>query len=132
MSTMIVGDKHISAILNFIAFGGRTTSVWDGKKSYDLHVLEERLVVGQILTDMNNSAYEHNYKHPHEPIKFVYDASATSLSPMEALKAMQCLEYNSDEAKHWEGSQAQKLIRNLFDKGIALLPGYDKAKWRIE
>lgn len=53
------------------------------------------------------------------------------LSPVEALKALDCYTYQSCEHDGWKASQAYAFCDALRDTLIGELPGYAEAKWSI-
>lgn len=53
------------------------------------------------------------------------------LSPVEALKAIDCYIYQSCEHDGWEASLAHSFCLTLQSRLIGMLPGYDDAPWGI-
>lgn len=51
------------------------------------------------------------------------------LSPVQALKALDCYEYQSCEHEEWEASEVHDFCRVLRKRLITLLPGYEEAPW---
>ena len=48
---------------------------------------------------------------------------------VEALKALDCYEYQSCEHPEWETSEAFEFCRAMRNLLIGCLPGYDAAQW---
>ncbi len=62
--------------------------------------------------------------------RFAY--SARPLSPVQLIKAVHCLDYQSCETEDWESSIAWRICRAIIAAATGRLPGYDRAKWEIE
>ena len=52
--------------------------------------------------------------------------------PVEILKAVQALDYQSCEVKGWGETQAHQHLNWIQSRAISMLPGYDSAPWSIE
>ena len=55
-----------------------------------------------------------------------------SLKALEAIKAIDCLVYQSCEHPEWDGSTAQVFLTALSGGLTSYIPGYDDAAWEIE
>lgn len=67
-----------------------------------------------------------------EPITagdFARAAFANNPSPVQVLKSIACLEYQSCEHPGWTDSEAHAFLRALERRAINALPGYDEAAW---
>lgn len=53
------------------------------------------------------------------------------LSPVEVIKACDCLSYQSCEHPEWESSEAYKLLEAIREAAIGQIPGYSEASWEI-
>ncbi len=53
------------------------------------------------------------------------------IDPVQTLKACNCYDYQSCEARDWEESEAYAYIQALKEAAIRVLPGYDDAEWEI-
>lgn len=53
------------------------------------------------------------------------------LTAVEALKAIDCYEYQSCEHPEWHGSEARRLCDALRQRLIGALTGYDEAPWEV-
>ena len=62
----------------------------------------------------------------------VYDAFATSLRPIDVIKACHCQEYQSCEHDGWETSTAKAIVDAIEGAASRALPGYDDAPWEIK
>jgi len=65
-----------------------------------------------------------------KPYKF--PPNTKRLTIIQALKALDCYEYQSCEHLEWEASAAHKFCINFRTALIAFLPGYEEAAWSIE
>jgi len=54
-----------------------------------------------------------------------------ALSPVTILKLCNCLAYQSCETDDWETTNAHKLLQQIKDAAIRILPGYDEAPWEL-
>lgn len=54
-----------------------------------------------------------------------------TLSPVAVLKLCNCLAYQSCETDDWETTNAYKLLQQIKDAAIRILPGYEDAPWGL-
>jgi len=131
MSAFIVSPDHIAAIVGTDAF---TRNVRWAITETPLELEASALV---LLTE-NTKSVNHRYREADQPdpdgVPFsLIDRYITSpLTPVELLKAITCLEYQSCEHPGWAGSPAETLCRRAKANAIASLEGYDEAPWGIE
>ena len=57
---------------------------------------------------------------------------STALNPVTILKLCNCLSYQSCESEDWETTNAYKLLQQIKDAAIRILPGYEEAPWGID
>jgi hypothetical protein len=129
MSAFVVDQAHINAIVTWANHFHRQLS------SDTMADDPERL--GQLLLDANIASVNYRYAHKpeaqSEPEKFVWRPSrARELTAVEAIKALQCLDYQSCEVQDWRASREAKIISALKSVAISELPGYDTAPWSID
>ena len=53
----------------------------------------------------------------------------STIDPVQVLKAIDCLNYQSCEHESWEASESFAFLRSLKSRAIHALPGYDGAEW---
>lgn len=53
------------------------------------------------------------------------------LTPVQVIKACDCLNYQSCEHPEWETSEAKRLLDGIREAAISSLPGYSQAEWEI-
>ena len=58
-------------------------------------------------------------------------ADSFTITPVGAIKAAQCYEYQSCEHPEWSTSEAKALTERLINEAISNLPGYESAPWGI-
>jgi hypothetical protein len=129
MSAFVCSEKHISAIVRWA--GVNNVGVYHGNPSTKFTVAgSEQEAVG-LLYDENVKSVNYRYKEHDDGVEAVYSASAPSLRPIDVIKAVDCLRYQSCEHLEWEESLANKLLIAIQQKAITLLPGYEAAEWCI-
>lgn len=135
MSAFQVHNAHINALANYaIAISRR---VYRGNFSYYSRAkgcrvtLDDEQAVGQMLTDANNESVCYRYRQPLEPIPFVHSYGGGLLEPVQILKAVNCLNYQSCEVEDWEDSDAKAVLDAIMHMAFRQLPGYDDAAWEI-
>ena len=129
MSCYIVPDKHISAIIRWASGEGIRAAYTRGDYLYQPGQEQEAV---NLLHAANVRSVNERYNETTPEDGAVYDPMAPSLRPIEVIKACDGLAYQCDEWEGFEGSDAQKLIREIQSAAIRKLPGYDAAKWSIE
>src|ERR1700746_2319525 len=64
--------------------------------------------------------------------EYIFPDSTPALTAVEALKALDCYEYQSCEHPEWEQSIAFKFCSSLRHALISTLPGYESAPWGFD
>jgi hypothetical protein len=133
MSAFMVGREHIWAIINAHYDYG-----------YDGFDYDAAAKLGQMLWDENKRSVQYRYPDCEGndlpgPVDcdFVYGKHEIGMgkrayTPVEILKACQCLNYQSCEHPAWEESQAYRLLESVKSYAIGKLPGYKEAPWSID
>ena len=62
---------------------------------------------------------------------YAYSRVHKKIDPVQVLKAIECLEYQSCEHPGWKTSEARTFLKSLEAKAISQLQGYDEADWDI-
>lgn len=86
--------------------------------------LPGKLVVTEIAPGVTISAPE--YLAP-----YTYTQPKRDHSPVEILKAIGCLDYQSCETPDWTETEAYAFLQSLKDNQIEQLPGMREAAWEI-
>jgi hypothetical protein len=134
MSAFIVTDTHINALVRYASrhklsvFFNRQLGFPFGKEQ--LKVYDNEQAIAQILLDENVKSVNYRYRD-NEVMTITYDHGAPILSAIQAIKAAQCLKYQSCEHDDFEDSIAFKLIEAIISDAIPRLEGYESASWAI-
>ena len=128
MSAFIVTDTHINALVRYASRHKITVAY--GNPTIRLNVSAHEQEVAQLLIDENIKSV--NYRYSEDETSLIeYDRGAPILSAIEAIKAAQCLRYQSCEHSDYEESIAFKLIEAIISDAIPRLEGYESASWAI-
>ena len=137
MSAFIVSKKHIASIVRFYQ-GTRYDTNFNGN---DAVKMANRLIRKNVESVM--------FRYPGEPLRDmpgVTDELADNkipeitladiawlkpLTPGEALKAVNCLDYQSCELPDWCETEEYKFLQKVKNIAITSIPGYEKAAWNI-
>lgn len=141
MSAFVVDKAHISAILRAVLPLRETDGpVWQhGGNTYQASRLSANCI-GQLLLSECVKSVQHRYPQgkPNElPGRvdaewlepFVFERIGRVPTPVEAIKLIDCLEYQSCEHPGWETSQARVCCEALRRYLLGRLPGYEDAAW---
>jgi hypothetical protein len=129
MSAYIVSNRHIQAILSCANKGERGLYYyWKRESIYFSGNLDK---IGQILLDENQRSVNYRYdtNEPAPVFKWVPDPKV--YTPVEIIKLVNCLDYQSCETDNWEITEAHTILEAIKERAIHLLPGYDEAEWSI-
>lgn len=97
--------------------------------------------VGQVLWDENVASVEYRYPKSggdlpgpvlpegHGYVYGPHRAWAGDIEPVQVLKAIHCLEYQSCEHPGWEKSEAHAFLRALEAAAMRAVPGYSATEW---
>lgn len=130
MSAFICSDKHISAIVRWAC--RNNVSVWFGNPSRSLRSGDEQEIVDILYAENVKSVnYRYPASEPEATTGCVYDQDAPTLEPVEVIKLIQSLEYQSCEHPTWAISDAKEILRVLKSEATRRLPGYELAAWSI-
>ncbi|HBN8503818.1 TPA: hypothetical protein ACP4AI_006829 [Pseudomonas aeruginosa] len=119
MSAYIVDRFHISAILMFGCTGKPDATTYQ--------ILADQ---GQQLLDENLRSVRARY--PGETFKaelFGLDDTVRKPTPLEALKLIQCLEYQSNQNRDYYATEAFRTLHSIRQAAQRKLPGWDQAQW---
>ena len=128
MSAFIVSDSHINALVRYAS--RHKVGVSYGATVMRLNAFSNEQAVAQILLDENVKSVNYRYSESETP-QIDYDRGAPILSAIQAIKAAQCLRYQSCEHSDFEESIAFKLIEAIISDAIPRLEGYESASWAI-
>jgi len=128
MSAFTVTNTHINALVRYASRHKITVAY--GNPTMRLNVSAHEQEVAQLLLDENIKSV--NYRYSETETGYIeYDRGAPILSAIQAIKAAQCLRYQSCEHPTYEGSIAQLLVEAIISDAIPRLEGYNEAQWAI-
>lgn len=93
---------------------------------------ERAAAVGQMLWSENWRSVCHRYgedTNEAAPVYAVHRPWFGTFDPVQVLKTIACLSYQSCERPDYESTEAHAFLASLKDHAIASLPGYDAAEW---
>lgn len=128
MSCFIVSNAHLSAIVGWALRHNLSVGWGNGAYAY-MPGLEQEAV--NILDAANVKSCNARYKEDTPEGDSVYEVDAPILSPIDVIKACDCLAYQCSEWEGFDGSTAQRLLDDIRDGAITRLPGYESARWSI-
>lgn len=138
MSAFIVDEEHIHVLvwagLHFADYGPLRWSVPTTNPT-QYHALEydDTDAVGAMLWHENHVSVNYRYREQTDEPGYRYRAPRhQSWSPVEVLKAIRCLDYQSCEHPGWATSEARAYLDALQDALVHRLPGMDAAPWEID
>jgi hypothetical protein len=151
MSAFVVSKSHIDALVHAAYFGPRDVHAlpqqsghwykpnFRGCQNWALDQMDE---VGEMLVKENLSSIHARYPDtvtdpegtpgPVEQYwlqRYEHEMPKQKMGVVEALKALDCYEYQSCEHPEWETSEAFRFCRSMRHSLIGCLPGYDAAPW---
>lgn len=143
MSAFVVTEAHIRAIISAVVAASHLSSKLYvsgavGETTgpiYDLTSIKTLNEIGRTLWAANVDSVLHRYPDdkPDEhddPATFTF--RAVRVPPLQALKLIQCLDYQSCELDEWPHSLARRILHAMTATLISALPGYDAAAWTYE
>jgi len=129
MSAFVVTDNHINALVRFASL--QDVSVYFGNPGKIFRVKGNEQEIAQLFLNENVKSVNYRYREQ-ETALIEFNPNATALTPIQAIKAAQCLSYQSCEHPDYENGLADKLIENIIFVAIRHLDGYAQADWCIE
>ena len=129
MSAYIVDDAHIRYL---IAYAYQRAHGRD----YGVESTAARETTALMLINANIASVDYRYEQETPPRTDFpmsdWECASTRTEPVQVLKAISCLDYQSCERPDWEGSPAQEWLEQLTWTAIHDLPGYEDAAWGID
>jgi hypothetical protein len=118
MSAFIVSDEHIASLVSFAV----------AKKLINSN---EAQSAATTLLDANVTSVNVRYKENTTATIDYWSTPKKFLTPIQAVKAAHCLDYQSCEYDGYEGSAAKKLVNRIIGTAIYNIDGYNEAEWAI-
>jgi hypothetical protein len=136
MSAYVVSDNHINELMRFIDSRFFLSMGYIQRlmpETYSLSGEKLYQAIGQELLKENYLSVNRRYKESDKVHKFDYfpKLGNGNLKPVEILKLVKCLEYQSCEHEEWENSVANKILKTITCNAIERLDGYDEASWGV-
>ena len=125
MSAFIVDTETINTIVNYYA--KRKTDIWNPETDSSIELTPEE--IGQVLIDANFRSVNARYNENEVSEKYTYKLNIDRVEPVQIIKHVHCLEYQSCEYDRWERSLAKRICEEIISKAIRNLKGYEEAKW---
>ncbi len=143
MSAFVVSDKHIVSLLQFAAKGDRRY-IWLHDETGAASIVKDTrdVVHAEELANILKAENIRSvcYRYPDDtpeqyagqikiaPFQFT---RGQAISPVQALKACTCYDYQTCETPDYKDTEAYRIIETIRGMAIAALPGYDAAAWEI-
>jgi len=128
MSAFIVSDTHINALVRYAS--RHNVRAFYGNPLAMFQVKDNEQATAELLLAENVKSVNYRYRD-NEVMSITYDRGAPILTAIQAIKAAQCLRYQSCECDDFEESIAFKLIEAIIADAIPRLDGYESAQWGI-
>ena len=128
MSAFIVSDTHINALVRYAS--RHNVRAFHGNPLAMFQVKDNEQAAAELLLAENVKSVNYRYRD-NEVMSITYDRGAPILTAIQAIKAAQCLRYQSCECDDFEESIAFKLIEAIIADAIPRLDGYESAQWAI-
>ena|SRR6185437_1429461 len=150
MSAYMVTKIHIDRLLATVAHDPTDANRKCGRdwlRSYfynEPHHNNNLDSIGQMLAAENLTSIHYRYPDtvgnddnvpgPNEPYwlePYTFPQTTKPLTCIQALKAIDCYEYQSCEHPEWLTSEAKRFCEQLRKHFVGCLPGYDRAVWGV-
>lgn len=147
MSAYIVDRELIEylvgAALNMKSYVINHQRKWNYKGKWVTMTEEIATLVGEMLWDENIKSVKYRYSNLSadalpgpvgESFDYQYEGENAvwhDFVPIQVIKAIHCLHYQSCEHNGWEGSEAHAFLKMLEAEAIRELPGYRAANFGV-
>ena len=128
MSAFLVNDKHIDALLTWAI---NTPDYGAPRKLDGMTVYDQPDLLGQILVDANYRSLSARYGDNDQPHEYKFRRYPRTLSPVEVIKACDCLIYQCCEFEEWPTTKAYRMVQDMREGAINSLDGMNNAAWEI-
>jgi hypothetical protein len=131
MSAFVVDKKHIDALLTYASrpeYQSPSCYYWLNKIVY---FYDEINRIGNVLVFENYHSVNYRYNDHSEPFEYKWERYTRSLTPIQIVKACDCLDYQSCETPDWKETEANTIIQSIRERAIREIPGYETASWEI-
>ena len=122
MSCFVVSDFHVDALVSW--------AVAHRAPAFPRAMSPSALAAA--LAEANRAAYRERYGEQCEDAARYVARRAVDISPVQIIKACDCLDYQCCDWSGWEASTAKQLLDRIRQHAVGLLPGYDEAAWALD
>ena len=132
MSAFLVNDLHIDALLTYAQRAKWVRPSYYCHNEKQVTFFDNLDSIGQTLVDQNFRSVNHRYSTEAEITNYYFTPYSRLLSPVEAIKACDCYNYQACDTgdEYWK-SEAHEIIDTIRERAIDELPGMDDAAWEI-
>lgn len=133
MSAFIVSHDHIDAIVTWAACNG--VSVWDAAsgRRHDVKGNEQAIGLCLLYENYRSVAYRYGESLDQDYLdRYRWRVFTAPLSAVQALKAVDCLVYQSCEHDEWDASMAYRILTEIRHAAWRKVPGYESADYCIK
>lgn len=132
MSAFMVSKRHIDYLITAgLDFANGYGPLRWGKDHRRELTRETASETGAILWAENRASVNYRYDENKAANPYEYSRYPGRIDPVQVLKAISCLEYQSCEHPEWEASEAKSFCEALRRRTIGFLPGFEDAAWEI-
>lgn len=149
MSAYICNPEHFGILAAYASQKQCVIREWDRLTHSDNSILEAQRVARCLaLENIRSVAYRYpDDKDGHRPGPCLKDAEILeaaaiyaayfvehlqSVTPVQILRLIDCLDYQSCETDDWQQTLAFKQLGWIRGRAIYALPGYDRAQWSFD
>jgi hypothetical protein len=144
MSAYIVNENHIiylvaAALSRRINRGSHGNFTWWNNEAKEISQYDPEAAAAFATELWQENVKSVNYRYPKDPapidlftispIKLDEMLNSWDFEPVQVLKAISCLDYQSSEHPEWETSNAHAFLEGLKNAAIGSLAGYSDAAW---
>jgi len=131
MSAFVVDKKHIDALLTYAIrpqYQSPSNYYWMNQRVGFWDNIDR---IGSVLLFENYHSVNYRYNEHEEPQEYKWERYSLPLTPVQIIKACDCLNYQSCESPDWDTTEAYEILQTIRERAIVELPGMEEAKWEI-
>ncbi len=134
MSAFVCSEKHINTIVGYgslhkVTFYTEPPGAPGGVRN---EIYGNETKVASLLLNENIRSVNGRYAQADEFQTLQFKQVSLNTTPVQVLKLINCLQYQSCENDDYKDSDAYKCIKAIEGAAIRKLPGYDAAEWCID
>lgn len=122
MSCFVVSDYHVDALVSWAEI----------HNSSGLRLFGDAPALAAALAAANRAAYKDRYGEEGDTKPAYIPRDVRRMSPVQVLKACNCLDYQCSDWTLWEHSISRRALDIIKDLAVSRLPGYDEADWALD